>query len=120
MEHQAKTTVITDAATTIVALNGGAVELNPIITPTPTGIVAISLVKWALVEHVAQSDLEDRDDYLRIMTGVWGGASINNLLVILGASNPISILAGIIGGYLLFKQPASDEPVDKETDLVYN
>jgi hypothetical protein len=36
---------------------------------------------------------------LRALSALWGGASVNNLMLALAASGPVAVVAGVAGGW---------------------
>jgi hypothetical protein len=88
---------IADTVTTIVALNKGATEMNPL------GFVVATLGKCILVFYV-NDELEGKlkEEFEKGESSVWTGASVNNLLVLLHANPVTSITAGIIAGIIVW------------------
>jgi hypothetical protein len=88
---------IADTLTTIVAVNGGAVEINPM------GLVVLTVLKVGLV-LVVNEQLEGNDKYIleKAESTIWTGASVNNLLVILNASPVTAVAAGIITALIVW------------------
>ena len=87
-----------DSITTYIALSQGATEKNALINASPAGLLGVFLLKTGLVYYANQQEEGNRNFFLKIMAGAWGGASVNNLLVIAGATNPVSLLGGFIFG----------------------
>lgn len=113
LEKRAQEAVIADTATTVVGLNAGLVESNHLINTSPISLLAVTMAKLALVDYVAEDTSEQGKTNLRILTGVWGAASVNNLMAIAGASGPLAIVIGIISGIIFYNQPESAESVDE-------
>jgi hypothetical protein len=88
---------IADTVTTIIAINGGAVEINPL------GLGALTILKVGLV-LVVNERLEGNDKYMleKAESTIWTGASVNNLFVILNASPVTAVAAGIITALIVW------------------
>lgn len=114
-KQAAVTAAVADSLTTHLALQAGAIETNPLINTSAGGLVVLAGLKWALVEYVDSSDFLDsqKSNFKRATTAVWGGAAINNLLLALSASNPVSLLAGVVGGIWLWNQDLDEKIEDK-------
>lgn len=100
-EHEISPTpleaAITDTLTTIIAVNGGASELNPL------GFTVITLVKVGLI-FVVNEKLEGNDKYMleKTESSIWTGTTVNNLFVILNASPVTAIAAGIVTALIVW------------------
>lgn len=94
-----------DGISTALALSNGAFERNPLIGSSPASLLAVTGAKLGLVEWVERSDLapEKRQRTLKALSAMWGGASINNLLVLLSAQPAVALLAGMAGGWWLWR-----------------
>jgi hypothetical protein len=97
---------VADGVTTRVAISAaGAAETNPLITPTPAGLVLVTALKLGLAHRVDQAkDPEARRLGHNMMSATWGGASVNNLLVVAGATPAVAIVAGIGAGIALWRE----------------
>jgi len=96
---------LSDGISTALALSNGAFERNPLIGSSPASLLAVTGAKLGLVEWVERSDLapEKRQRTLKALSAMWGGASINNLLVLLSAQPAVALLAGMAGGWWLWR-----------------
>ena len=81
-----------DALTTALAIANGGVEANPL------GAVAAVLIKPVVIGMIATQPKEDQAAMFSIATSVWGGASINNLCILVGGGAGC-IVAGIAAAY---------------------
>lgn len=99
-----------DGLSTVLALSQGAVERNPLIGSSPAGLLAVTGVKLGLVEWVDRSGMtaEQRHSMLSALAALWGGASINNLLVLLSAQPAVAVLAGVAGGLWMWRKRGAD------------
>jgi len=77
--------------------------------------VVLAGLKRALVEFFDSSDMHDskKSNFKRATTAVWGCAAINDLLLAMSASNPVSLLAGVVGGIWLWNQDLDEKIEDK-------
>lgn len=93
------TAAVADGVTTGVALSLGAgVEMNPLIMTSPLGLVAMTGLKIGLVKYADTLPEEDKRTAMKTSSAVWGGAAMNNLLVLLAAPGPLSVIVGLITG----------------------
>lgn len=79
-----------DTATTIIALDNGAHELNPL------GFVGVTVMKLVYLSRRNSLDADTRVSYDRVATSVWTGAAANNLVQII---TPVPILYSIAVGF---------------------
>ncbi len=103
-----------DGLSTALAMSQGAVERNPLVGSTPAGLLAATGAKLGMVELVDRSNLtpEQRHRTLNAMAALWGGASINNLLILLSAQPPVAMLAGVAGGLWMWRRHGAAEAPD--------
>jgi hypothetical protein len=95
---------VADGVSTGFALASGAVEANPLVSPTPLGLLALTGVKVAVVNYANRLPEDQKRTALKTSTAVWGGAAVNNLLVLAAVSPPFPIIAGLVMGYLGWRQ----------------
>jgi hypothetical protein len=102
-KNRALTSAATDIATTAIALSNGAIDYNPLIGSNRSMLLPMTLFKFYIIDVVAKSDLpeQDKKDKLNLITSIWGSASINNLLVLLGATGPVCIIAGVASIFVI-------------------
>lgn len=98
-------TSIADTATTAAALATGAgYETNPL------GFGGVTAMKVGLYMYAKDLPPEQQEILYRPSNAVLGGVSINNLLVLFGASTPASMFAGLLTGlHLYFSKPAEPQ-----------
>jgi hypothetical protein len=103
-KNRAAIVSITDAVTTAVALSNGATDLNPIIGSNPGMVIPITAFKFFIIDKIATSDNTDQVKKFKLdfITSIWGGASINNFLILAGMTSPASLLLGAVGGYMIY------------------
>jgi len=102
-------TAVADGVSTGAAIAaGGAAEANPLVTPTPAGLLLVTTLKLGLahsVDHV--KDPNRRRLWLNTMSASWGGAAVNNLMILGGAAPPVAIVAGVGAGIALWRESDS-------------
>jgi hypothetical protein len=91
---------VADGVTTGFALASGAVEANPLVSPTPLGLLALTGVKVAVVKYANRLPEDQKRTAMKTSTAVWGGAAVNNLLVLAAAPPPFPIIAGLAMAYI--------------------
>jgi hypothetical protein len=99
---------IADGVTTGVALAAGAVEMNPLVSPSPLGLVALTAAKIGLVRYAADLPEGEKRMVMKTTTAAWGGAAMNNLLVLVAAPPPFPLLAGLAMAVIGWRQMARD------------
>jgi len=104
LKPTAKEGAIADTATTAIALNMPNVsEMNPL------GFIGTTLTKIFLLDYRESLPKESQVKMDNFMGPVWMGATINNVLVIAGATTPVSIVVGIISGITFYNMPPCEE-----------
>jgi hypothetical protein len=98
------TAAAADSLSTWLVVGGGlGVEANPLVNPSPVGLLGIFVVKagmvWAADAYLAP---ENRATAMAGFTGVWGAATVNNLLIAAGATGPAAIAVGVVSGAGLY------------------
>ena len=99
---------IADGVTTGVALAAGAVEMNPLVNPSPLGLVALTAAKVGLVRYAADLPEGEKRLVMKTTTAAWGGAAVNNLLVLVAAPPPFPLLAGLAMAVISWRRMAHD------------
>ena len=84
---------IADTATTALALNNGARELNPL------GFLGASIGKLVYLYIREDLTLEEQLRYDRIATSLWAGAAANNAVVLLAPGSAVFLGLGV-GAYV--------------------
>jgi len=95
---------VADGITTGLALAGGAVEMNPLVPTSPLGLIGLTGAKIFLVNYAKSLPEDEKRVVLKTTTGLWGGAAMNNLMVLLGAPPPIPLFAGAIMGVMAWRR----------------
>ena len=103
----------TDILTTTVVLSQGGYDLNPIIGTNQAMLIPMTIFKFYIINRVASSGDSDyiKKNNLNLITSLWGGASINNFLVLVGVTSPASLIIGAVSGYMIYD--TLSEKVDK-------
>jgi hypothetical protein len=115
-KKQAMTAALADGVTTGLALSMGAVETNPVLGSAPISMIAATGVKFAILKYADSMPLEQKRFTLKASSSVWGGAAINNILVLLAAPPPTALIAGLVMGFLTWKQ--MDNHFEEEDKIV--
>ncbi len=87
-----------DGLTTILSLSQGGIELNPLVgqRPSVTLLLALSFCKVLAVLASLATPLMFRRPFLAGAVVVWGGVSMNNLLVATPWPDPLPMLGGVL------------------------
>lgn len=112
-KSRASIAAATDILTTTVALSQGGYDLNPIIGTNQAMLIPMTIFKFYIINRVATSDDPDhvKKNNLNFITSLWGGAVINNFLVLVGVTSPASLMIGAVSGYMIYDKLS--EKVDK-------
>lgn len=102
-----------DSVTTHIGMSqAGLSEANGLINTSPAGLVGLFVVKAGLVYYFENQKPQVRTAGLKTAAGVWGGFTMNNLLLIAGSTNPVSLVGGaLFGAYMFHRQGIT---LDKE------
>jgi hypothetical protein len=92
-----------DGVSTGLALSAGAVETNSLISTSPVGLIALTGAKIGLVKFADRLPENDKRLVIKTSSSVWGGAAVNNLLVLMAAPTPLAIAAGVVAGVLWWR-----------------
>lgn len=106
-KQMSQATAVADSVTTLVALSAGAAEANPVVTPSPLGLLVLAGVKFGLLEIADTLPPDERKTVHRMTRSIWGGVSASNLLVALAAPMPAAVAAGVSTGYILWNWSSS-------------
>lgn len=94
---------LADSVTTAIAIGKeGLAESNGLINTSPLGLTALFAVKAGMVYYANNQPEHIKKPILKMTAGLWSGVSMNNLLLILGTSNPVSIMGGIVFGVYMY------------------
>ncbi len=92
------TAAVADGVTTSLALSSGAIEMNPLISTSPLGLVAITGMKIGLAKYAETLPEDDKRLTLKTSSALWGGAAVNNMMVLFAAPPPLPLIAGVLMG----------------------
>ena len=97
----AKQGMATDGLSTVAALCGGAVEINPILGASPSvlGLASFTAAKFMYVDHVNADTsqlAQDRANKLCALGALGDAATSNNIAVLIGASTGLPLLIGAV------------------------
>lgn len=100
--ERAASAALADGVSTIGVLAAGGIETNPIMPVSPVGILMVTAAKMGMAKWADQLPEEERKSTLSSMSGAFGGAAVNNLLVLATAANPIALVGGLIAGVFFY------------------
>ena len=92
-----------DGISTGLALSSGAIETNSLISTSPVGLIALTGAKIGLVKFAGRLPEHDKRLVIKTSSSVWGGAAVNNLLVMMAAPTPLAVAAGVVAGVLWWR-----------------
>lgn len=97
-----------DSVTTHIGLNHASLaEKNGLINTSAAGLVALFVVKAGITYYFDHQPPKIRESGLKVTAGVWSGVTMNNLLLIAGSSNPVSLVGGILFGAYMYHQQSN-------------
>jgi hypothetical protein len=86
-----------DTISTQLAINSGNTELNPI------GFPATIVAKTGIILYTKQLEEGPKKQLINSLgSSLWTGASVNNILLVLGNTNAFSLFVGIITSFIVF------------------
>jgi len=104
LKPTAKDGMIADTATTIVGVHGfGLIETNPL------GVIGSTVLKAVTLAYAEDLPKEKQQEFDNKAGAVWSAAAVNNVMVILGAATPVSIIIGVISGIVFYNMPPCEE-----------
>lgn len=95
-----------DSVTTHIGISqAGLSEANGLINTSPAGLVGLFVVKAGIVYYLDRQPPEVRKSGLKTAAGIWSGFTMNNLLLIAGSTNPLSLVGGaVFGAYMYHRE----------------
>jgi hypothetical protein len=103
LDKNAMHAAVADGVSTGLALSAGAMEANPMILTSPVGLVALTGAKIGLVKFADRLPEHEKRLVIKTSSSVWGGAAVNNLMVLMAAPSPVAIAAGVVAGVLWWR-----------------
>lgn len=105
-----------DSVTTHIGLGqAGLAEQNGLLNTSPAGLLGLFVIKAGIIYYFDNQESELRKTGLKASAGVWSGVTMNNLLLIAGSSNPLSLVGGaLFGAYMYHREGVT---LDKEDAL---
>ena len=103
LDKNAMHAAVADGISTGLALSGGAMEMNPLISTSPLGLIALTGAKIGLVKFADRLPEPQKRLVIKTSSSVWGGAAVNNLMVWAAAPTPVAIAAGVVAGVLWWR-----------------
>ncbi len=95
-----------DSVTTHIGISqAGLAEANGFIHTSPAGLVGLFVIKAGMVYYFDNQKPEVRKMGLKTTAGIWSGVTMNNLLLIAGSTNPVSLVGGaLFGAYMYHRE----------------
>jgi hypothetical protein len=103
----ARTAAVADGVTTALALSSGAMEMNPLVSTSPLGLLALTGAKIGLMNFAKTLPEQDKRMVLKTSTALWSGAAVNNLMVLMAAPTPLAVVAGVLVGVLSWRHSSN-------------
>lgn len=103
LDKNAMNAAMADGLTTGMALSAGALEMNPLISTSPAGLIALTGAKIGLVKLADGLPEDEKRMVIKSSGAVWTGAAVNNLMVLLSTPTPVAIAAGVVAGVLWWR-----------------
>ncbi|MFC5458789.1 hypothetical protein [Massilia niabensis] len=103
LDKNAVHAAVADGISTSLALSAGAMEMNPLISTSPIGLVALTGAKIGLVKFAGRLPEPQKRLVIKASSAVWGGAAVNNLMVLMSAPSPVAVAAGVVAGVLWWR-----------------
>jgi len=98
---------VADTVTTLVGIEFfGLTETNPV------GFIGSTAVKIISLTYAADSSPEKQKVFDSTAGSFWSAAAVNNLMAILGATSPVSIVTGIVSGMIFYNMPQCEKKDD--------
>lgn len=103
LAYVASSCALLDGLTTVVSLANGGIELNPLIgvRPDTTLLATLTFCKMLSAFLSLGAPPLFRVTYLTGAITVWGGVSVNNVLVATPVPDPVPLVGGVIAGLCL-------------------
>lgn len=100
LDKNAMGAAVADGITTGLAVSSGALEMNPLISTSPAGLLVLTGAKIALVKYADRLPEDEKRTVIKSSSSLWTGAAVNNLMVLLSVPTPAAIAAGVVAGVL--------------------
>lgn len=106
LDKNAMHAAMADGITTGLALSAGALEMNPLISTSPAGLIVLTGAKIGLVKLADDLPQDEKRLVIKSSGAIWTGAAVNNLMVLLSTPTPVAIAAGVVAGVLWWRHSA--------------
>jgi hypothetical protein len=103
LDKNAMQAAVADGVSTGLALSASAAEMNPLISTSPLALVALTGAKIGLVKFADRLPENQKRLVIKTSGAVWGGAAINNLMVLMAVPSPVAIAAGVAAGVMWWR-----------------
>lgn len=108
--RKAQIGAIADGISTWASIGSGAYSLNALTPTSPTSILGMTALKLGSIVWADGLDEHERYEKMKFWTASFGGATVNNLAALLGATGAGALALGVAGGYYLWKNPDAPPP----------
>ncbi len=118
LKNTARLAAIADSVSTLTAISAGAAELNPLVSPTPAGLLALVGIKLGLLEYTDRLAPDQRRQALRAYSTLWTGVSASNLLVAVSVAPPLAAVVGVATGvWMWVRSSPTANPTEPATHV---
>lgn len=107
VDNNAVVAALADGVTTKLALAAGGIEGNALAAGFPLGLAALTGAKVLIAKLAENLPEENKRTVIKTASAAWGGAALNNMLVALAVAPPLSIIAGIVTGIIVWHHTAN-------------
>jgi hypothetical protein len=98
---------VADTVTTLVGI-----ELFGLTETNPAGFIGSTAIKIISLTYAADASPEKQKEFNNTAGAFWSAAAVNNIAAILGATNPVSIVTGIVSGMIFYNMPQCEKKDD--------
>lgn len=107
-----------DGVSTLIGVTSGSlIEANPFMPSSPAGIVLLTAAKIGMGRYVDRLEPEARAFDLKTLTAVFGGAAVNNVLLLAAAGPVVAAISGVAAGVYLWHNTAKRLTEEKQFAL---
>jgi len=95
-----------DSLSTHIGINHASLaEKNGLINTSVVGLAGLFVIKAGIIYYFDHQPKKIREAGLKATAGVWSGVTMNNVLLIAGATNPVSLIGGaLFGAYMYHRE----------------
>lgn len=95
-----------DSLSTHIGINHASLaEKNGLVNTSAVGLAGLFVIKAGIIYYFDHQPKKVREAGLKATAGVWSGVTMNNVLLIAGATNPVSLIGGaLFGAYMYHRE----------------